>query len=83
MINMAHSEICPVCKGKGKLEDKPCHGCAGLGWITIQDNNSQWYPVYPSYPVYPGWPWSPPIDPYQPTWTCHTTCGEPIKEGLT
>ena len=40
---MAHAETCPVCQGKGNLPDctskqrKTCHGCNGLGWITIQD----------------------------------------------
>lgn len=32
---MAHSEICPVCKGKGKVKDKNCHGCFGRGWVTV------------------------------------------------
>jgi len=62
---MSHAEICPVCKGKGKIDDKPCHGCGGLGWITIQDNN---YPIIPYID-----PW-PPCYPYPPiityTWTC-------------
>jgi len=43
---MAHAERCPVCYGKGKLPDesmgnstvpieKTCHGCGGLGWVTV------------------------------------------------
>jgi DnaJ-class molecular chaperone len=34
-----HSEICPVCMGKGKIKDGveevPCHGCSGKGWIVV------------------------------------------------
>ena len=43
---MVHSELCPVCNGKGKLEDmkvtqgsKNCHGCGGLGWVVVQDQS--------------------------------------------
>ena len=72
---MSHSEICPVCKGKGKLKDPeniehsdiPCHGCQGLGWVTLQDDNIRWYPSYPVYPlpIYPNYPYEPYI-----TYTC-------------
>lgn len=55
---MTHSEICPVCSGKGKLEDKICHGCEGKGWIVIPCNElwpiQRWHPVYPTEP-YPYW----------------------------
>ena len=47
---MAHAERCPICYGTGKLtppkipyytSDSPqpqtCHGCGGLGWVTVQD----------------------------------------------
>jgi DnaJ-class molecular chaperone len=42
---MAHSEICPICSGNGKIADtetsaiilKTCHGCGGFGWITVED----------------------------------------------
>ena len=59
---MSHSEKCPVCEGTGKIKDVTCHGCAGLGWITLQDNNIRRYPTYP-WPIY--------RDPYhyQPNWT--------------
>ena len=43
---MTHSEICPVCSGKGKLDDikitsgfKTCHGCWGSGWVEVQDQS--------------------------------------------
>jgi uncharacterized membrane protein len=44
---MAHAEKCPVCYGFGKLGNdnqrdcsgKPCHGCNGKGWVTVQDEN--------------------------------------------
>jgi hypothetical protein len=38
---MAHAEICPVCNGKGTIEQngatdpKTCHGCNGKGWVTV------------------------------------------------
>lgn len=45
---MSHAEICPICKGKGTIEDKEstcggksCHGCSGSGWVTVQDQ----YPI--------------------------------------
>jgi hypothetical protein len=50
---MAHSEICPVCKGCGELPNllkvpnpltEPkvgirirCHGCNGKGWVEVGD----------------------------------------------
>lgn len=43
---MAHAEICLICCGKGKLPDdgkstavyeRPCYGCGGLGWVTVED----------------------------------------------
>lgn len=87
---MAHAEKCPVCNGTGKTieanEDKnlKCHGCNGLGWITVNDGHN-WYPqpyipvnpwpsVYPE--PYPHW-W------YQPQlmWTyTMTTTTEPEKK---
>jgi len=58
---MAHSEKCPVCNGKGKVKkEQQCHGCLGLGWVTVQDQ----FPVI--QPVYPGVPWSEPYQPWQP-----------------
>jgi len=49
---MAHSEVCPVCRGRGIVEahpewqtdinastPKPCHGCGGLGWVSVQDES--------------------------------------------
>ena len=46
-IQMSHAELCPICKGKGLVKgdlkdstasyDKICHGCGGLGWVTIRD----------------------------------------------
>lgn len=46
---MSHSEICPICNGKGKKQIftptssstmpilEICNGCGGCGWITVQD----------------------------------------------
>jgi len=53
---MAHAEICPICNGKGVIEEeigstgektiKICHGCGGRGWIEVRDDPyySPWYP---------------------------------------
>jgi DnaJ-class molecular chaperone len=38
-----HAEICPICQGTGVLHvvadsacvTKTCHGCGGLGWVTV------------------------------------------------
>jgi len=40
-----HAELCPVCKGNGKVAEKDiygkiteeqlCHGCGGLGWVKV------------------------------------------------
>jgi hypothetical protein len=65
---MSHAEKCPVCNGAGKLpaindgmstaipQPITCHGCNGLGWVTIYDTIN--YPIYPVFPVYPQ-PWYP------------------------
>ena len=48
---MSHSERCPVCFGTGKVkisdngqiiggsfpDSKQCHGCAGKGWVLVND----------------------------------------------
>ncbi len=63
---MVHSEICPVCKGKGKVDNNPptsascnlktCHGCSGTGWITVSDNVEPYPPPFnPENPVW--WTW--------------------------
>jgi DnaJ-class molecular chaperone len=44
--------LCPVCNGAGKLVDyqpgtytsiypqtKDCHGCGGLGWVTVPEDS--------------------------------------------
>ncbi len=55
---MAHAEKCPVCGGLGTLEKhdfigttsvyppsiETCHGCNGLGWITVQDESTFVHP---------------------------------------
>jgi len=74
---MSHAELCPVCEGIGQVIIYPnenttanvdytvvCHGCDGLGWITVDDApvvypTPLWIPSYPQnpedpwYPVYP------------------------------
>lgn len=60
---MAHSEVCPVCKGEGKVckgvDEKStsaipilaiCHGCNGRGWVEV-GNDKSYYPIpyTPSY----------------------------------
>ena len=51
---MSHSEKCPVCLGTGRIPndgktsdatDKVCHGCFGLGWVTVKDN---YFPELPT-----------------------------------
>ena len=41
-----HAEKCPVCNGAGIVKDenskshfpdKICHGCKGIGWVTVED----------------------------------------------
>ena len=49
---MAHAETCPICGGTGKFRyplldgsssatplESTCHGCGGLGWVTVQDRD--------------------------------------------
>jgi len=45
---MAHAEKCPVCDKDGEVEREShtgeivsikCHGCNGLGWVTVYDGN--------------------------------------------
>jgi len=54
---MAHAEICPICGGKGYIEEdtgttggkrrKICHGCGGKGWIEVSDALNKWDIWYP------------------------------------
>ena len=45
---MAHAQICPICGGKGKIQDpftnveETCHGCSGRGWIEVSDTYNPW-----------------------------------------
>ena len=61
-----HSELCPVCKGKGKIPndlsegsttapyEKTCHACNGVGYILVPDEHPYWpEPYYPPQPYYP------------------------------
>ena len=78
---MTHAEICPVCKGKGRIPEnypvpycdtpskklKVCHGCGGNGWIEVSD--PQQYYIDPQYPWWPHYPQT-------TTWTAPT--GEQI-----
>ena len=48
---MAHAEKCPICFGLGKISDdistnmkRQCHGCYGVGWITVTDASDYWQP---------------------------------------
>ena len=74
---MAHAERCPVCNGSGVVnknqsvyytggDEETCHGCNGMGWVTVQDN------TYPNVSVpfqNPAWePYEYPTD-VQYTWT--------------
>lgn len=46
---MSHAEKCPICYGKGKVQetsgfgtsqkkaDRTCHGCGGKGWVEVAD----------------------------------------------
>ncbi len=60
-----HSEICPICGGKGKVKNTEptagaeigCHGCGGKGWIEVRNDNSVGIQPQPYYPT----PWLPPI----------------------
>jgi len=56
---MAHAEICPICNGKGVIEEEDstgkkitriCHGCVGKGWIEVRDD-----PCYSPYPYTITW----------------------------
>lgn len=76
---MSHAERCPVCLGSGKLTlsglphdsnpdevSKPCHGCGGIGWVTVADPPPVVFPlVVVPQPVNPI-PYVPPPQPYAP-----------------
>ncbi len=78
---MSKAELCPVCKGCGKIfghgdagtcPTETCHGCDGKEWVEVSDN---FYPILPpqslpSYPMYP-----------VVTWTYSST-GPPITEPI-
>jgi len=65
---MNHAEVCPICKGTGKVEagenlERNCHGCGGLGWITVVDSAQPshvgvpYIPFLPFHPTAP-YPWT-------------------------
>ena len=67
---MAHAETCPVCGGRGSValgivdntstvQQYPllCHGCGGLGWVTVEDS------PLPAYPILGGIDWTSPSMP--------------------
>ena len=64
-----HAEKCPVCNGSGRYEEKTCHGCGGLGWVTVGTST---IPYVPYIPYIPYTPYS------QPTWEPYTYCGSQI-----
>ncbi len=57
---MTHAETCPVCGGKGKIQElgstavdnKICQGCDGKGWVSVQDNNVPSWLYEPCPPVF-------------------------------
>lgn len=53
--------ICPVCLGKGVVDEKKCRGCDGKGWVSVPDEH--YYPFYP-----PPWHPSPPPLPPRRQW---------------
>jgi hypothetical protein len=59
-----HAERCPVCRdvpeGGPKVEPD-CPGCAGKGWVEVNDTA----PTYVPYVV----PYTPPVYPVYPPWT--------------
>jgi hypothetical protein len=49
--------LCPVCSGSGQIKDKRCHGCDGLGWVSVQEDIQTPY-------ISPPTPYVPNIYPY-------------------
>ena len=74
---MSHAELCPVCKGVGKVASVPdrettaactaeiCHGCNGKGWVEVSDKAGS--PVIQAPPrqlYYSPWWYYSPVYPY-------------------
>jgi len=77
-----HSERCPVCKGKGKVEAKQCHGCGGKGWITVGDPvdvRPIFLPIVPACPgrYYERWVEGPNVEPQVPRFTWMSATDDP------
>jgi len=72
---MQTAQKCPVCNGEGKYKGEECHGCYGLGWVTVGQPDYVPYcpPVYPSYPP-PIWP-QPTTVPWPPAYPTWIICG--------
>ena len=82
-----HAEVCPLCGGTGKKENwnpqvtaplsETCHGCGGLGWISVPDEGGSPSPP-PAWP-WPHSPWNPTYSPYPPSYPYDQwICGEPV-----
>jgi len=79
---MKHAEICPICKGRGRVPEDPewdsgpspstrvCHGCNGKGWVEVEGEYRR-----PDADKI----WRRPIPGYaKPQWTPTTTNPDPV-----
>jgi hypothetical protein len=41
------AQLCPVCNGSGKYDNKECHGCYGKGWVTVPE----YHIIYDALPI--------------------------------
>ncbi len=73
---MVHAEICPVCKGTGKIRKKTgypeptktCHGCGGKGWVEVGREEPVFIPKPDNPYPYPTIPFPKPWDRIEVWW---------------
>lgn len=50
------AQLCPVCRGSGKFQKAPCHGCRAKGWVQVPEDRPMVWPIFRLRPYRPKLP---------------------------